>query len=181
MAGAMDDVNPIFDRHPGCADRAPTRALTSSDRPTPNSQRSVPAAVKKAIAELGLRYRPSAQADLEAHAHMIALLTRDVADIPPHILEAAIDQWCRTKPFLPKASELIELSKQRVSNDNVGTDAALRQLQAHCDVLNAGERRSGSDFRWIVIGEAPRRTIDRIPSSAARDIAIRENMGRASA
>ena len=67
------------------------------------------------IGELGLRYRPSAQADLEAHAAAIALLARDVADIPPAYLRQAIDQWVRRSPFMPKASDLVSLAQQALS------------------------------------------------------------------
>lgn len=69
------------------------------------------------IGELGLRYRPSAQADLEAHAAAIALLTCDVADIPIAHLERASQEWVRTKPFMPKASELVELARASVAPD----------------------------------------------------------------
>src|SRR5688572_9824409 len=49
----------------------------------------IPAKVERLIGELGLRYRPSAQADLEEHAAALALLASDVADIPADLLDRA--------------------------------------------------------------------------------------------
>lgn len=72
----------------------------------------VPPKVAKVIAELGLRYRPSAQADLEAHAAALALLTRDVAHIHPDLLERAGKQWVQQERFMPKASELIAIAQK---------------------------------------------------------------------
>lgn len=62
------------------------------------------------IGQLGLRYRPSAQADLEAHAALLALLATDVADIDPRDLDVAIRLHAKQSPFMPKACELIELA-----------------------------------------------------------------------
>jgi hypothetical protein len=89
-------------------DLGPTPALTCSAAPSPNKP---PSEVRRLIGELGLRYRPSAQADLEAHAGAIALLCRDLADVPPRYLEQAIRKWVRESHFMPKASELIELAQ----------------------------------------------------------------------
>lgn len=108
------------------------------------------------IGELGLRYRPSAQADLVAHAEAIRLLTEDVSDVPPHLLEAAAQKWVRENKWMPKASELVELARGQVSGERKGTDAGLAQLQAHCDRLNA---MNGGRDGWRVVGKAPNRTI----------------------
>ena len=98
----METGNPILERY---ADRAPIPASTSSSEQPRSSQR-IPPAIQKIIAELGLRYRPSAQADLEAHAATLALLCRDLADLPPHLLERAAREWAVRSPYLPKASDL---------------------------------------------------------------------------
>lgn len=129
---------------------------TSSERPEQRRRKSVPPAVARVIGELGLRFRPSVQADLEAHAEAIRLLCEDVADIPVHLLEVAAKRWVIENKFMPKASELIALSRGALSLDTRGTEAGLRQLQAHCDRLNAmNDGRDG----WHVVGEAPNRTI----------------------
>jgi hypothetical protein len=93
-----------------------TRHLTSYDRPSPKSgPKNIPPAVKRLVAELGLRYRPSAQADLEAHAATLALLASDLADIPPHHLERAIAKHVLSSPYLPKASDLISIAQSFVN------------------------------------------------------------------
>jgi hypothetical protein len=69
------------------------------------------------IGELGLRYRPAAQADLEAHAAAIALLARDLADIPAKYLEIAIRRHVLQSPFMPKAAELAALAQEAIKED----------------------------------------------------------------
>ena len=86
----------------------PTRHLTSFEQPTPKLP---DAETVKVIAELGLRYRPSSATDLEAHAAMIALLTKDVAHVPVRYLRMAADKWARENKWMPKAAELIELAR----------------------------------------------------------------------
>jgi hypothetical protein len=105
----MDTQNPTAYEELG-----PTRLSTCSE---PASPRNVPSAVKRLIGELGLRYRPSAQADLEAHAGTIALLARDLADVPPVYLERAIRKWVLTSHFMPKASDLVELAQEFLNAD----------------------------------------------------------------
>lgn len=95
------------------AEIGPTHASNCSDNPVLNSKPkpTVPAKIRNIVAELGLRYRPSAQADLEAHAASIALLCRDVADVPPGLLERAVEEWVRSSVFMPKAADLVALAK----------------------------------------------------------------------
>jgi len=83
------------------------------------------------VAKLGLRYRPSVQADLEAHAGAIALLAQDLADIPPDLLDRAINQHVARSPYLPKASDLIALAQSYVPK------AGKIDQQAICDRGNA--------------------------------------------
>lgn len=93
-----------MEHSPAYEEIGPTRRLTSIEQPS----RPRNAKTARLIAELGLRYRPTAQADLEAHAAMLALLTRDCADFNPDDLERAIAKWVRTEKWMPKASELAE-------------------------------------------------------------------------
>jgi hypothetical protein len=104
---------------PGSAweDLGPTRAISADRGQTQTSicstkqTENLPSAeTRRLVAELGLRYRPSAQADLAAHAAATALLARDVADIDPHYLEQAITEHVSKSPFMPKACELISLA-----------------------------------------------------------------------
>lgn len=139
------------------ADHALTHPLPYS---TPQSERkhrkSVPPAVGKIVAELGFRFRPSAQTDLEAHAHTLRLLAEDLADVPASILEVAAQRWAATRPFLPKAAEIIALSREIQAASVAGTDAALSRLQEHCDRLNA----AGGAMYWYVAGRAPDRRVE---------------------
>lgn len=102
----MDDS---FNRPTRYVDQDLTPASTCSDKPRP---KSVPPKIKEMIALLGLRYRPTEQTDLEAHAARIALLASDVADIPEKQLRVAIDRWIASSPYLPKASDLIEIARK---------------------------------------------------------------------
>lgn len=144
-------LNPIF------AGGVPTLPSTSSAPRSAPRKPSVPPAVGRIIGELGLRYRPSAQADLEAHALALRLLIEDVADVPPHLLEAAAKRWAQESPFMPKASDLIAYAKGQLSGEVRGTDAGERQLLAHCERLNAMK----IDWRWEVSGTAPNRQVIR--------------------
>jgi hypothetical protein len=92
---------------------------------------------------LGLRFRPSVQADLEAHAATLALLTRDVAHLNPDILERACSQWVQQSRFMPKAAELIDLCR------NIG-DRSNRGLQGRVDQGNEQLAKMGrTDCRWV--------------------------------
>lgn len=108
------------------------------------------------IAELGLRYRPIAATDLEAHAEALRLLAQDVFDIPPHLLETAAKTWVRENKFMPRASDLVALARERVTESIKGTEHGERHLQDHCDRLNA---LNGGRNGWRVVGQAPKRTI----------------------
>lgn len=105
----MDHFNPILTQ--GFAVGGQTRHLTLVESPTPKSKPSVPPAIKKLISELGLRYRPTSQADLEAHAHALALLCSDLADMPANLLARAIAKHVMESPYLPKASDLVKIAK----------------------------------------------------------------------
>lgn len=115
------ETTPLFDRaRPPAVATGQTPPSTCGDKPRPTSPPKpppVPAAIRNLIAELGLRYRPSSQADLEAHAGQLALLARDLADLPPKALAAAIDVWVKDSPFLPRASDLVTLAKRAIEAD----------------------------------------------------------------
>lgn len=64
------------------------------------------------------------QADLEAHAASIALLCRDVADVPPALLDRAVEQWVRESVFMPKAADLVALAKGYLANARPASNAS---------------------------------------------------------
>lgn len=153
----MDDQhpNPLFHRF---VDSGPTPPSTCGDRPTQSLQpKQPPAAIRRLISELGLRYRPSNQADLEAHAAMIALLARDLADIPESWLARAISIWVSENRFMPKAAELIEIAQmlQRGETRQRQSSEGERYWREQCVAQNA-KRDEAQDipeqlkeaFRW---------------------------------
>ena len=120
------------------------------------------------IAKLGLRYRPSGQADLHAHAEALKLLAEDVADVPPPLLDESAKQWARESRFMPKASELRDLARKIQSDRIAGTDIAGRQLQEHCDMLNAMGWVRSKGLKYVVKrGEDGKRVVDTIQHSWA--------------
>lgn len=113
--------NPILESRIIYGDRDPTPPTTCTSRPAPTSAPS--AAHRKLVGEIGLRYRPSAQADLPAHAAALALMVNDVADVPVRYLDPAIRRWVREKQWMPKASELIELARDEQARSGRGPRA----------------------------------------------------------
>lgn len=127
-----------------------TRRLTFDDKPSPNSQPRVPAKIKALISELGLRYRPTSQADLEAHAGALALLCTDLADAPPHLLERAIRQHAVASPYLPKASDLVRLMQGLLNETRPAAQPGARIDQA--SKRNAAmdqDPNARQDIRWV--------------------------------
>lgn len=121
---------------PAYEDIGPTRRSTSSVQ-------RVPPKIARIVGELGLRYRPSAQADLEAHAASLALLSRDLADVDPVRLESAADHWARTEKFMPKAAELRSLVS-RFGDRNRAAELSVERGNAHL----ASEGRT--DVHWVI-------------------------------
>lgn len=108
------------------------------------------------MAEIGLRYRPSAEADLDAHAALLALLSRDLADMPPLWLERAATQWALESHFMPKASDLISIA-QRMQAEDQRRDAPTQNdmyWRQQCSIRNdrmwADERNIlAQDRVWV--------------------------------
>lgn len=132
-------TEPIFAKPLVLADSDQTDASTCS---SPPKRKSVPASIRSLISGLGLRYAPSAAADLEAHAARVALLAEDLADAEPWKLQQAIAQHVNASPYLPKASDLRELMR----------DIGRRPGDEECvDVVgfrNAELEAKGSPLRW---------------------------------
>jgi hypothetical protein len=147
----MSDIQDYRGQSPAYEELGPTRPSTSSERP-------VPPKIGRIIGELGLRYRPSAQADLEAHAEALALLAKDVAHLVPEALESATRRWVRESRFMPKAAELIAICQQMRKPT---------AAQETCDHLNAYLRgevpgvkgefidHKRSDVHWVVRNGKP--------------------------
>ncbi|MES2173864.1 MAG: hypothetical protein V4523_07940 [Pseudomonadota bacterium] len=136
---------------------APGQSLpsTCSDRPRPTS-RTIPAKVRDLIAKLGLRYRPTSQSDLEAHAGQLAMLASDLHDIPADLLESAISEWATRSPYMPKAFDLIQLAKgylPKPAKPNASTPNDW-ESKAHAANDALGARPDGRrDIRWVATHE----------------------------
>lgn len=136
-----------------------TRSLTPSPRPTETSKPSIPPAIRKMILELGLRYPPASDADIAAHTARVALLMQDVALVPAKFLEIAIGQWVTSNPWLPKASDLIQMAsnaafsqRQPVQEKGVPPEEAehryREQLCTNRNALIGVGDRPDRGFRW---------------------------------
>lgn len=120
--------------------------------------------IAEIIANLGLRFQSGA-VDPEAAAEILRLLAEDCADIPAQLLDPAAKQWARESKFMPKASELRELSRQIQKDRLAGSDVAGQQLQDHCDKLNAYSWVQQKGIRYVVARDQEgRRMIDTRPA-----------------
>lgn len=140
----------IPDQNKAFAVAGQTRRLTFSDKPERSSPPKVPTKIKALIAELGLRFRPTSQADLEAHAGALALLCTDLADAPPHLLERAIQRHAVTSPYLPKAADLVRLMQELLSADRPkATTGAKIDQAARRNAEMDQDANARQDIRWV--------------------------------
>ena len=103
----MDDINPLFSK-PVTAYIAPAPSPATSPS---SSKRRPSAATQRIIQELSFRFPPSSKTDIDDREALLALLCSDLIDVPTKYLELAAVEWARTKAWMPKASELINLSR----------------------------------------------------------------------
>jgi hypothetical protein len=132
------------------------------------------------VGEIGFRYRPSAQADLAAHAARLSLLAADVSDVPPVLLERAAIRHARQSKFMPTAAELIAAAREesegdrreRPSPSESDKRAFLHELAARYNA-NLGERAGEKEWYVTANYELKIRT-----TQAARDALQRESNER---
>lgn len=130
---------------PAYEDLGPTRHSTYSEP-------LVPPKIARIIGELGLRYRPSVQADLEAHAATLALLTKDVAHLRPDTLERAARQWAQESPYMPKAAELIGLCR-KLEKPNASLTASCERANQQLFEKGINEERQAKGLgrvQWVI-------------------------------
>ena len=92
---------------------------------------------------IGLRYPPASGTDPQQHAAQLALLASDVAHIPTDYLDRAAKERAAKSPFMPKASELIELAQNYVKSphgDGYGSQTYLDRANQNC---------SRPDIEWF--------------------------------
>lgn len=136
---------------------APGQTLpsTSTSKPKQNS-RQVPARIKDAVSKIGLRYRPTSQTDLAAHTAMLALLASDLADLPPDLLDRAIEDWAVRSPYMPKAYDLVQLAKGYLDKPSKPSAATPNDWETKAHAANdaLGARQDGRrDIRWVATHE----------------------------
>src|SRR5687767_1904962 len=137
----MDDHN-----QSAYEDLGPHRRSTSTGE---ERHRKPPSAkTQRLIGELGLRYPPASQADLEQHAATLALLASDVADVNPDLLERAIEDHVRNSVYMPKAAELIAGAKQ-FEKSRGKPDLHAIAAKHNSRLLGEGRR----DIQWVVVGD----------------------------
>lgn len=134
----------------------PVLAKTPSSLPTSRlvETRKPSAALRQAIMEVGLRYRPAAGDQLAGHQAKIAALIADLIDVPIEPLRMACTAWVRRSPYMPKASDLIALAQETVAPREAAMSA-----QAWCDARNVDIERNRNahpddHIEWYVGGTA---------------------------
>jgi hypothetical protein len=115
----------------------------------PPTRRSPNPKLVKIISELGLRYRPLASADQEAHAAQVALLVQDLADADPHQLARAAQEYARTERFMPKACDLLAIINRAKSDIDPNGEENLKRLAAK---YNAADWFTRRDVEWVARG-----------------------------
>lgn len=168
--------NPIFQRVVDSVARAQTLPSTCTAEPVRSSKPKVSAITQRIVAEIGFRYRPTAAADLEAHAGAIAALASDVWDVPPGLLERAGQKYARESKFriLPTAYDLITLARQIDEQDRGANKPGVTVdnksfAQELADRYNANQWPGSDRNEWYVtdFGELKMR-----PTQAAQRAAI---------
>lgn len=117
---------------------------------TPRQQSPlVPPEIRRIVADIGLRFPITSQTDSEAHARRLALLASDLRDMPPDVLQQAVERYVRIpgKNFLPKASELVDIGKaiisERLKPENRGAYGSPEFL------AQANARLTRNDVEWV--------------------------------
>ena len=143
-----------------------TRLSTCSTKPSETLRKKPGAKTRDLIGRLGLRYRPTNQADLEAHAGMLALLAEDLADLPTGLLEVAIIRHCTTSPFMPKAADLIKLAQDAQDGDKPSGAMQIGEMRQ----IQIRDKPGGIVVKTL--------TLERTARPYARDLCDAYNDGR---
>lgn len=87
----------------------------------------------------------------------MALLARDLADLPPDRLEHAINAWVRAERWMPRAADLVALCQQQQRAERQPVAANDRSprasAEAFADSSNAAmasDPRARKDIEWYV-------------------------------
>lgn len=129
--------------------RDQTQLSTCISRPSETSRPKPSAKIRDLVSRLGLRYRPTNAADLDAHAAMLALLAQDLADIPYDLLDRAISRHVMISPYMPKAADLVKLAREidDARRPNLPNEGA---TYAHRLAASYNQRGNRPDVEWYV-------------------------------
>ncbi len=116
---------------------------------TQSSARPPSAETEEIVRELDIRFPPNStigEADREAQ---VLYLASDLSDIDPSRLRAAAKEWIRTKPYMPKASELRALCHTLGATQSLDerAEVGLRVARSYNARL-AGEQKD-KGIRWV--------------------------------
>jgi len=106
------------------------------------------------IRELDVRFPPSAVTSEEDREAQVLLLASDLGHVKFEWLTKAAMEWVRTKAFMPKASELINLSqeiRERETGELGAKADSPENLRRLCDLYNARPNRNCGAI-WVVRG-----------------------------
>lgn len=123
----------------------PVLSRNTSPAPPLRSINRVSKETSRIVGTIGLRFPPASGTDPQQHAAQLALLASDVAHIPTDYLDRAAKDWALKSPYMPKASELIELAQSyvnRATNADEGYGS-----QAYLDRRNHSMERN--DCEWF--------------------------------
>lgn len=87
---------------------------------------------------------------------MLALLASDLADLPPDLLDRAIEDWAVRSPYMPKAYDLVQLAKGYLDKPSKPSAATPNDWETKAHAANdaLGARQDGRrDIRWVATHE----------------------------
>jgi hypothetical protein len=145
-------------------------------------RRKPSATLRRIVGELGLRYRPASAAEIQAHEDKLELLVEDLNGIAEDVLETAAKELAKEKPFMPRASDLIERCKAiRARRPDSAKRANLDQMNAKLRDDNQLAHDGG--VRWyrdaadsLKLGHPPGNRGSRCTADQARQILREEGV-----
>lgn len=150
----MENINPAFQSY-----AVPTPYEPRSQMPSPRKPQTVnvPAAVRRIILDLSLRFQPTDEGKRAAFNDKVALLASDCATVPSQWLEDAAAAWiAEGDGFLPTASALIKLAQQAQAKSQEQANATTNWYRIYLEkaVLRNVDLAASTDpqqqkHRWL--------------------------------
>ena len=102
-----------------------------------------------------MRFPPNFATSERDREAQVLLLASDLRDVHPRLLQAAADEWVRTKAFMPKASELRNMCagiKERGKSEDERVEIGNRVAANYNARLASEPKEKG--IRWIYDAKA---------------------------